>query len=293
MTSPSKRWLLAPVIAVLLTTAVLAIEFPISVPDSEHLVMADGITDTEAESAFQCTAFEQSGKAIDDEGRIDVLVWNIYKQNKDDWQSELTKLLNGKQLGLLQEVSFTDEFKAWLYQLNWVGQQVKAFESFDVSAGVFNITQVYPIRACAQLDAEPWIQIPKSALFATYPLSNGEVLAVGNLHGINFTFGTEAYSKQLKLLASKLEQHNGPVILGGDFNTWSDARLEQLTQIMSSANLEEVVFEPDQRTEFMGGHVLDHIYYRGLNLKKAEAPTSDASDHNPMLASFSIAEIKR
>ncbi|GEA49370.1 UPF0294 protein [Vibrio inusitatus NBRC 102082] len=293
MTSRSTRWLLAPVIAVLFTTAVLAIEFPISVPDSEHLIIADGITDSEMESVFQCSVFEKSGQAIDDEGRIDVLVWNIYKQNKETWQPELTKLLKGKQLGLLQEVSFTDEFKDWLYQLDWVGQQVKAFESFDVSAGVFNITQVYPIRVCAQLDAEPWIQIPKSALFATYPLSNGEVLAVGNLHGINFTIGTKAYSKQLKLLASKLEQHNGPVILGGDFNTWSDARLEQLTEIVSSANLEEVQFEPDQRTQFMGGHVLDHLYYRGLELKKAEAPISGASDHNPMIASFSIVEVKR
>lgn len=81
------------------------------------------------------------------------------------------------------------------------------------------------------------------------------------------------------------------MILGGDFNTWSDSRSQALRKAMSNAGLIEVSFDPDNRSRFMDGEVLDHIYYRGLELKKAEAPTSDASDHNPLFASFAL--IKR
>jgi endonuclease/exonuclease/phosphatase (EEP) superfamily protein YafD len=282
-----KRWL-ASVVVSLLVVVPLTIVLLFKVPDSAHLVNTDGHTEQQSESQFKCMAFPQSGTPLDDSGEIDVLVWNIYKQSNKTWQSELSSQLTGKQLGLLQEVSMTSEFQQWLFHFDWVGQQAKAFEALDASTGVFNITQVYPHRICAQLDVEPWLRLPKSALFATYPLSNGETLAVGNLHGINFTFGTKAYSKQLLILTNKLKRHKGPVILGGDFNTWSDARENELRSIMSSAGLIEVDFNPDNRSEFVTGHVLDHLFYRGLSVVKAEAPISDASDHNPLIVSFRL-----
>lgn len=58
------------------------------------------------------------------------------------------------------------------------------------------------------------------------------------------------------------------MILGGDFNTWSDSRSQALRKAMSNAGLIEVSFDPDNRSRFMDGEVLDHIYYRGLELKK-------------------------
>ncbi|GAM69091.1 hypothetical protein JCM19236_5404 [Vibrio sp. JCM 19236] len=58
------------------------------------------------------------------------------------------------------------------------------------------------------------------------------------------------------------------MILGGDFNTWSDSRSQALRKAMNNAGLIEVSFEPDNRSRFMDGEVLDHIYYRGLELKK-------------------------
>lgn len=283
-----KKWWLSITVLCLLAVATLAIDAPLHVPESAHLINTDGQTEKQSESQFKCMAFPQSGTPIDEAGEINILVWNIYKQNGKDWRLELSSRLTGKQLGLLQEVSLTQEFKEWLFHFDWVGQQAKAFEAFDVSAGVFNITQVYPNRICAQLDVEPWLRLPKSALFATYPLSNGETLAVGNLHGINFTFGTKAYAKQLLILANKLKRHKGPVILGGDFNTWSDSRESELKKIMTGAGLVEVEYREDNRTEFITGHVLDHLFYRGLSLIMAEAPISDASDHNPLVASFKL-----
>ncbi|CAM2770390.1 endonuclease/exonuclease/phosphatase family protein [Vibrio rarus] len=289
--SVTKRlWLSVVMVCVLL--AVLWFKFTFTVPEDEHLITTDGVADMQVASSFQCWSPAHASGFLDDNGYIDVLVWNIYKENRDNWQGELTDLIDGKQLTLLQEASLTDEFKDWLYQLDWIGQQVNAFDAFDVSAGVLNITHVYPKQACAQLDTEPWIQLPKSALFATYSLSNGEVLAVGNVHGINFTIGTKAYQEQLQRLADKLKQHQGPILLGGDFNSWSAERMSVLSHIMASVGLKEVTFDKGARTKFMYGHILDHIFYRDLQLIKAEAPTSDASDHNPMLAKFSINQVR-
>lgn len=52
--------------------------------------------------------------------------------------------------------------------------------------------------------------------------------------------------------------------------------------------MKEVEFTPDQRLRFMTGLPLDHVFYKGLTLEQAQAPESDASDHNPMLVSFRL-----
>lgn len=199
-----KRSLIA-LFATLTTLGVLAFDFWPQVPDKDTVVVTDGVQEQQ-ESNIECKEF-QCASPLDKDGQIEVLVWNIYKQNKPGWKSDLESYLPKIQLGLLQEVSMSEEFKTWLYHGDWIGQQAKAFEMFDASAGVFNLAHVYPSKICAQLSTEPWLRLPKSALFATYQLSNGEVLGVGNLHGINFTFGTEDYAKQLGLLGEKLKEH--------------------------------------------------------------------------------------
>ncbi len=75
---------------------------------------------------------------------------------------------------------------------------------------------------------EPWLQLPKSALWSRYQLSNGEELAVINIHAVNFTFGTEDYEAQLKSLTDNLQKYRGPVVFAGDFNSWSEARFSVL-----------------------------------------------------------------
>ncbi|GAM73064.1 hypothetical protein JCM19241_2519 [Vibrio ishigakensis] len=144
----------------------LAFDFWPQVPDKDTVVVTDGVQEQQ-ESNIECKEF-QSASPLDKDGQIEVLVWNIYKQNKPGWKSDLESYLPKIQLGLLQEVSMSEEFKTWLYHADWIGQQAKAFEMFDASAGVFNLAHVYPSKICAQLSTEPWLRLPKSALFATY-----------------------------------------------------------------------------------------------------------------------------
>lgn len=273
---------LVPILAIFAT--VVAYQSIFSLPQSVQL---SSISEHGTELSLQCYRNAQASP-LDKQGKLDILVWNIYKQNREAWQQELERYSSSRQLVLLQEASMTDELHLWVREAGWFGSQVDAFKAFDISAGVLNLTPDSPSLACAYLELEPWLQLPKSGLYATYPLSNGQTLAVVNIHAVNFTYGTVEYQRQLSTLVSELEQHAGPVIVGGDFNSWSEERLAVMKQSLASIQMKEVAYESDNRTEFVTGLPLDHLFYRGLRLIKAEAPTTDASDHNPILASFEL-----
>lgn len=241
----------------------------------------------EEQLSLQCYNSEQAA-VLDEDNRINLLVWNIYKQNRDTWRSRLDQYAQGKQLVLLQEASMTPQLKEWISKGQWFGSQVDAFKAFDTTAGVLNLSPDSPSKACAYTELEPWLRLPKSALYALYPLSNGQQLAVVNIHAVNFTYGTEEYHRQLKVLVDELNQHQGPVIVGGDFNSWSEQRLKVMSKALSAVGLKEVNYTSDNRTQFITGLPLDHVFYRGLTLEKAEAPISDASDHNPILVTFHL-----
>ncbi|WGV99650.1 endonuclease/exonuclease/phosphatase family protein [Vibrio sp. YMD68] len=245
------------------------------------------VLNTNAPPKLQCHQ-ELNTLSIDNEGQLDVLVWNIYKQNRPNWHEVLTSLSQSRQLILLQEASMTDSFKGWLIEKGWQGNQVEAFKALDVSSGVLTIATESPSLACAYLVVEPWLRLPKSALFSLYSLSDGQQLAVVNIHAVNFTYGVVEYQQQLDVLAKALLQHEGPIIFAGDFNSWSHERMDELAEYLQPLGLVAASFRPDNRKQFVNGLALDHIFYRGLTLKKAEAPHSDASDHNPLLVSFSL-----
>ena len=227
-------------------------------------------------------------QAIDQDGQLNVLVWNIYKQNRSNWQVALTGFAQDKQLLLLQEASMTPQLRDWIDQRKWSGNLVDAFKAFDTSAGVLNLAHQLPKLACAYTEMEPWLRLPKSALYATYSLSNGQTLAVVNIHAVNFTYGTEEYHHQLAKLANALKAHIGPMIVAGDFNSWSEQRLAVVKQVLETVGVKEVVYQLDHRKQFINGLPLDHLFYRGLVLEKAEAPISDASDHNPIEVYFRL-----
>ncbi len=226
--------------------------------------------------------------ALDNNGKLNVLVWNIYKQKRPDWSSELAQLSSDKQLLLMQEASMNSGLKSWIDEHQWGGNQVNAFRIFGESAGVINLARTMPTLACGYTEMEPWLRLPKSGIYAQYPLSNGQSLAVVNIHAVNFTYGTDEYQDQLESLAVELAKHKGPVLVAGDFNSWSEGRIDVVKRVLFSLGLQEAQFSPDHRVRFMTGLALDHVFYRDLTLENAKAPESDASDHNPLLLSFKL-----
>lgn len=256
-----------------------------TIPSKPQLI---SISKQTSESDWYCHESHPPTPAIDRGGKLNVLVWNIHKQAADNWQSELEKLSANKQLILLQEASLTDGFKSWLNKQAWGASYVNAFKVFGVSSGVVNLASQLPNRACAYTSLEPWIQLPKSALYARYSLSNGQDLVVINLHAINFTAGTAEFEQQIKQLQQAVDKHQGPLLIAGDFNTWSEARLSRLRQMMQVLNMKEAVFTPDYRRLFINNLAFDHVFYRGLKQQSARSPVTKASDHNPMLIHFEL-----
>ncbi|MGL6258180.1 endonuclease/exonuclease/phosphatase family protein [Vibrio sp. WXL210] len=265
--------------------ASMSFELIFTAAATPKLVVLDAPQD--GQHQLQCYQNNQP-VALDRDGQLEVLVWNIYKQNRANWQASLERYSQGSDLVLLQEASLTDELRQWINASDWNGNAVDAFKVFDTSAGVLNLARELPSRACAYIEVEPWLRLPKSGLYATYPLSDGRELAVVNIHAINFTYGTHEYRTQIERLTAELESHPGPVILGGDFNSWSQDRMAVMQEAVERMGLVAATFTPDARTEFITGLALDHIYYRGLTLESAEAPETDASDHNPLLARFRL-----
>ena len=224
---------------------------------------------------------------LDRDGSFTVSVWNIYKQQRQNWQSALESFTQESELVLLQEASLTQGLKDYLDDSAWKVRMANAFRFLNTPAGVMNLSHVNAKKTCAYLTMEPWLRLPKSALLSKFALSDGQTLAVVNLHGVNFAFGLEEYKQQLESLKSVLDRHTGPIILAGDFNTWRQARITVVDNFAASLGLQGVSLRVDQRVKIMG-KPLDHLYYRDLQLESAEAPKTDASDHNPIIASFKL-----
>ncbi|QXX07987.1 endonuclease/exonuclease/phosphatase family protein [Vibrio neptunius] len=276
--------LILPIVVIAVVVGGFQLTF--SLPEQPQL---STISPSGEDVSLRC-AHASNVESIDNNGDINLLVWNIYKQNRDNWSQELTKYSEDKQLVLLQEASMTAELKEWIKQPFWFGNQVDAFKAFERSAGVLNLSKSLPKLACAYTELEPWLRLPKSAIYATYPLSDGELLAVVNIHAVNFTYGTDEYQRQLGALVAELSKHPGPIIVAGDFNSWSADRMAVMKNALDKLGVQEVSYHPDHRTQFITGLPLDHVFYRGLALIQAEAPESDASDHNPLEVMFRLAD---
>ncbi|MGF1716377.1 endonuclease/exonuclease/phosphatase family protein [Photobacterium chitinilyticum] len=226
-------------------------------------------------------------RPLDTDGEFTVSVWNIYKQQRENWRTALESFSQDSELVLLQEASLNTDLRDYLDDSVWKVRMANAFKFMNTPAGVMNLSSVNAKSTCAYLAMEPWLRLPKSALLSEFALSDGSTLIVVNLHGVNFAVGLDEYQEQLDSLRAVLGVHSGPIILAGDFNTWRQARIEVVNRFAESLGLRDVQLRKDQRIKVFG-KPLDHLYYRDLRLVRAEAPKTDASDHNPIIASFRL-----
>ena len=232
-----------------------------------------------------------------DANHISLLNWNIYKGQRENWASDFRKFIKQQDIIVLQEALLKQELDYALnrQRLNWSLNTTFYYD--DVEAGVLTASKVRALRSCGLRAEEPLIKIPKTMLVSEYRLSNGEQnLLVANIHAINFTLGTEAYGQQIASLTNAIRHHRGPLIVAGDFNTWSDSRMEIVNDMAELLLLTAVIYKSHNRLTVFG-NPLDHVFYRGLELIKEETHSVDSSDHNPISVIFRVpssllAEIK-
>jgi len=217
-----------------------------------------------------------------------IVSWNLHKAADDGWDADLARFAADHDLVLLQEAVMSEAVRKVLERAGHDWQMAGAFAWKGEERGVMVAARVGVVDSCTLRAFEPLLPLPKSALVVRFRLSAGVTVAVANLHGINFTLGLDRFREQLEAVAAELARHQGPAILAGDFNTWSEARHEVLADVAAKLGLVSVLIdEPDARRRTLGRH-LDHFFFRGFRLVRASAPVVSSSDHNPILVELEL-----
>jgi endonuclease/exonuclease/phosphatase (EEP) superfamily protein YafD len=224
-----------------------------------------------------------------DPNSIRLASWNLHKEADPGWESDLGGLIRESDVLLVQEAGVSSEFRAIVEKAGFSWLLSSAFEYLGSEYGVLTATRVRPEKACTLRAYEPLLGIPKAMLITHYGLAGrDDTLAVANLHAINFTLDIDAYTAQLEAVADALSNHLGPIVVAGDFNTWNDDREAAVRALAKRLSLVPAVFEVDARTHFMGDHIFDRVYAKGVEFVAATAWSVSSSDHNPLLVNFRI-----
>ena len=218
-----------------------------------------------------------------------LLIWNLHKGQDAGWQQALNRLAQGRDLLLLQEVLNTQELAAQYSSRFPTALYASAFAYLQQQSGVEILSQFAPHFYCAGAKSEPWIRIPKVGAAMSLPLSNGQALLLVNVHLINFEMYPTAYEEQLRTLMQLVSQHQGPLVLSGDFNSWNGYRMRIIRKLITEFGLVEVPFAQDHRLRFLG-NPLDHVFVRGLNVLHATTEPTESSDHAPLLLEVELAD---
>lgn len=216
---------------------------------------------------------------------VSVMTWNIHKGQAQGWEQVISK--NPADIILLQEITSDPEQvlipletalgPEYLWRIN------PAWTMFDgFVTGTMNVSKFKSLNQQLLLteDVEPIAATPKSMIVSDYEVPGCGVVRVINLHMLNFNLGA-AYGRQLKQLESYIEEHQGPLVVAGDFNSWNGFR--ESTMQNWAQNLDLIQVDVYRYSWFL---VLDHVFYKNLSLVQAEEIPTDLSDHNPMRAEF-------
>jgi endonuclease/exonuclease/phosphatase (EEP) superfamily protein YafD len=221
--------------------------------------------------------------------RVRVVSWNLHKNEDGGWDVDLARFAAEADLMLVQEAALDGALQRVLAAARYDWILGSSFQLFDGRVtGVLTAARVRPATACTQRFFEPLLGLPKATVVARYRVQgSADTLAVANVHSINFSLALGDYRRQLEAIADELGGHRGPIILAGDFNTWSRARLAVVAEVAATLGLEPIVFEKDERARFFGEKV-DFLFVRGLDVERAETPVVSSSDHNPVIATLRV-----
>ena len=214
--------------------------------------------------------------------RFHLITWNVHKGQDTGWQEDLERLSKRADFVLLQEATQHQNLSTFSTALF-----VSSFSFNELLSGVKTFTQTQPEWYCGGGVAEPIIQIPKVASIMNLPLEKGNSLLIINVHLINFEWGISAYQAQLEQLFSFVENHQGPIIMAGDFNAWNEERLNLVNNLIQKYGLDSVSLSQDERVRFLG-YPLDYIFTRGVKVVSATSEVVTSSDHNPLLMEFEL-----
>ncbi|WNO61997.1 endonuclease/exonuclease/phosphatase family protein [Rheinheimera sp. MMS21-TC3] len=227
-------------------------------------------------------------KALDS-NLLGVMSWNTQKSTMSTkFQLCLTDLLARypTQLLLLQEAKLALSNKlqlgGWSYAVS-PNIQTPSHLFGVLTAGECAFSKINTVLSQGR---ELSFATHKSQIMTEHPLSTGDVLLVVNIHAVNFVSHGQ-FQQEIMILRQILLQHQGPLIVAGDFNIWSRSRRLYLVQFCRAMGLKKTTMADAHHIKRFGRQPLDFILYRDLKLRMATAINTPAvSDHNPIYAQF-------
>ncbi|MFO7761094.1 MAG: endonuclease/exonuclease/phosphatase family protein [Thermodesulfobacteriota bacterium] len=219
--------------------------------------------------------------------RLQVLVWNMYKARRPSWAADFQFLTSEKDLILLQEAFLREIMLKTLKKSHALRWHLAAGFTSRISpaeAGVMTGARAEPLdifylRSPAE---EPLVRLPKMAIGTVYQVEDRPAsLLVLNVHAINFV-GIPKFKQQMLQLGEIISGHNGPVLLGGDFNTWLSRRSHFLQEMTAALSMDAATFYPDRRSRYLK-KAIDHVFVRGIDIVYSTCHYEiTGSDHQPI-----------
>ena len=218
---------------------------------------------------------------------IRLLVWNTAKSRNESFSHYMNSISGEFDLILMQEAVFSTSAAQSILQFNGFEQcGVSGFGERlrDLDYGLLSLSRVSSIKHSfiqSQV-AEPIVNTNKYTLLTYYPIDKSDkMLMVVNLHVVNFV-RIEAYKHELNRSLQVLSGHLGPIILAGDFNTWSSARTHYLINTIKQFGLTQVSIASKHRRS-RWGTVVDYVFVKDLVVKKVNPMKMlSFSDHIPL-----------
>lgn len=193
------------------------------------------------------------------------------------------------------EMEFNDSF--------WGGHFVSTHRvRGKVRTGVATLSAVAPDSSKGVHSSvnEGFMLTPRASLLTEYPLPNGQRLLTINIHGLA-TPPAKLLEMQLEELEANIRNHEGPVILAGNLNTWNQGRLEHVREVVERVGLIELEDFPEGRSTADAGLItpalalvgfdssmpVDRVFYRELEVLEALVGQGfRTSDHAPLIVTF-------
>ncbi|SFV61792.1 hypothetical protein MNB_SV-6-1024 [hydrothermal vent metagenome] len=219
-----------------------------------------------------------------------ILCWNVHKNNIKNplFRPYLKSLVVKRDIDfiLFQEANFKN------------GQMFGIHDfSFEAAANLEYGGEFYGVLTASRveaIDSQRYLTKGKEAIWGThkslllsyYPFRNRSKLLIINIHAINFR-EEKQYNIELDRVLELVQNYRGPMIVAGDFNTWSDSRMSRLMDASKKLSLKMVDFKDRDKIKSFMDNQLDFVFYRGLSLIESDVISHPKlSDHNPLYVKF-------
>lgn len=223
--------------------------------------------------------------------RIRVAIWNMCKGAGGIlFEHDFRSLCYRSDLILTQEALLSRRSLRTFAERGFETMHAASYRRRDgLRDGVMTVSRVRSLDAASRIVCkypEPILKTPKAALVKFFRIEGCEErLMVVNLHATLIRSVAGAV-EEMEHLLEHLPEHEGPLLLGGDFNTFTPAYFRAVSSVLGRIGLEYVPIADDPRAPLAA---LDQVFCRKLRPVKAEIDTTVRnSDHFPLLIEFCV-----